>query len=143
MVSTPCDGHDNTDPNGSNDFLPLVPIMVDRNNTIRWLSSPSESDSQHGAVTGPSFSAENDKEKSSNEASTLQNVMRSNTNLANMLEEITKQPDLSVEATTTTNFNILPMAATQHAWCSRRCPRGFSHLFHLLPHRICLSVKLT
>ena len=86
--------------------------MVDKNNTIRWLSVPSESDSQHGAVAGPSFSAENDKENSSNEASTLQNAMRSDTNLANMLEESTKQPDLSVEATTTTNFNILPMAAT-------------------------------
>jgi hypothetical protein len=85
--------------------------MVDKNNTIRWLSVPSESDSQHGAVAGPSFSAENDKENSSNEASTLQNAMRSDTNLANMLEESTKQPDLSVVATTTSTWAMVQMGS--------------------------------
>ena len=112
MVETPCDDHDNTDPNGSNDFPPLAPIMVDRNNTILWLRSPSESDSQRGVVTGPSFTAENNKENSSIEASTLQNVTTSNTNLTNVLEKGTTQTDLSVEAAITNNLNILAMVGT-------------------------------
>ncbi len=141
MAETPCDDHDNTDPYGSNDFLPLVPIMVDRNNTILWLWGPSERDSQHGVLTGPSFTAEN-KENSSNEASTLQNVPKSKTNFTNMLEKGTTQLVLSVEATTTHNFIILAMAATAASIVLQtRCPRGIFHLFHLLSHIICLSVK--
>jgi hypothetical protein len=93
MAKTPCNNHDNTDPSGSNFFPPLVPIMVSRNNTILWLWGPSESDSQQGVVTGPSFTAENDNENSSDVASTLQNVMQSKTNLTNVLEKGTTQTD--------------------------------------------------
>ena len=64
-MSTPCDDHDNTDPNGSNDFPPLAPIMVDRNNTILWLQDPSRSDSHHVEVRGSTATSENDKENSS------------------------------------------------------------------------------
>jgi hypothetical protein len=63
-VETPCDNHDNiTDSNGSNDFPPLVSIIVDRNNTILWLWGPSESDSQHGVVSGPYLAGDKDEEK--------------------------------------------------------------------------------
>jgi hypothetical protein len=112
MAETPCDDHDNTDPNGSNDLPPLVPIMVDGNNTILWLQGPSQSDSLHGVVTGPSFSAEEDKENCSYEAVTTKNSTINNINQTNLLESASRQLDLSGEVQSTTNFNILAMAAT-------------------------------
>jgi hypothetical protein len=140
MVETPFDDHDSTDPNGSNDFPPLVPIMVDRNNTILWLWGLSESDFQQGVVTGPSFAAENNKENSSIEASTLQNVMKCNTNLTNMLEKGTTQTDLSVEGATTNNFNILAMAATAASLMLPRVPERLVPPFTSPnPHILALS----
>ncbi len=91
-----------------------------------WLRGPSESDSQQGVVTRPSFTAENDKENSSNEVSTLQNVTKSKTNLSTMLEKGTTQTDLSVEAAATNNINILAMAATA---ASMELPEGSQKAF--------------
>ena len=109
MAETPCDDHENTDPNGSNNFPPLVPIMVDRNNTILWLRGPSESVSQHGVVSGPSLAGDEDKENSVTiENSTLNNINQS----INLSESISRQLDLSGEVQSTTNFNILALAAS-------------------------------
>jgi hypothetical protein len=83
--------------------------MVDRINTILWLQGPSESVSQHGVVSRPSLAANEDKENGvTTENGTLNNINQQ----INLLGSVSRQLDLSGEVQSTTNFNILALAAS-------------------------------
>jgi hypothetical protein len=80
MTETPCHGHKNANSNESNDFHPLAPIMVSRNDAIRWCQGPSQISSQHRITAVSIVVAEEDKENERNVAATSQKGLISTIN---------------------------------------------------------------